>query len=74
MGATSVPGWPRLETGLTADCTGLAIDAESGLLQTRPAFGGNIMARSLPEPPPANGHGQAHVMPCPVAQPGRRVN
>ena len=32
-------------TGLTADCTGLEVDAESGcLLQTRPAFGGNIMA------------------------------
>jgi len=31
--------------GLTADCTGLSIDAETGnLLQTRPAFGGNIMA------------------------------
>ena len=35
----------HLETGLTADCTGLDIDAEKGvLLQTRPAFGGNIMA------------------------------
>ena len=35
----------KLNTGLTADCTGLAIDEESGnLLQTRPAFGGNIMA------------------------------
>jgi electron transfer flavoprotein alpha subunit len=34
-----------LETGLTADCTGLEIDKESGLLlQTRPTFGGNIMA------------------------------
>ncbi|MCD6416583.1 MAG: electron transfer flavoprotein subunit alpha [Planctomycetes bacterium] len=32
-------------TGLTADCTGLDIDAQTGnLLQTRPAFGGNIMA------------------------------
>lgn len=32
-------------TGLTADCTGLDIDPETGLLrQTRPAFGGNIMA------------------------------
>jgi electron transfer flavoprotein alpha subunit len=32
-------------TGLTADCTGLEIDPEAGhLLQTRPAFGGNIMA------------------------------
>ncbi len=34
-----------LKTGLTADCTQLAIDPDSGnLLQTRPAFGGNIMA------------------------------
>jgi len=34
-----------LYTGLTADCTGLTIDPEKGLLvQTRPAFGGNIMA------------------------------
>ncbi len=35
----------RLKTGLTADCTGLSIDPEEKiLLQTRPAFGGNIMA------------------------------
>jgi caffeyl-CoA reductase-Etf complex subunit CarE len=35
----------RFKTGLTADCTGLMIDAQDGcLLQTRPAFGGNIMA------------------------------
>lgn len=34
-----------LETGLTADCTGLDIDPETRLLlQTRPAYGGNIMA------------------------------
>ena len=34
-----------LHTGLTADCTMLDIDTESGHLhQTRPAFGGNIMA------------------------------
>ena len=34
-----------LHTGLTADCTGLDIDPETRLLrQTRPAFGGNIMA------------------------------
>jgi electron transfer flavoprotein alpha subunit len=34
-----------LRTGLTADCTGLEIDAETGLLlQTRPTFGGNVMA------------------------------
>lgn len=30
--------------GLTADCTELAIDEDGSLLQTRPAFGGNIMA------------------------------
>jgi electron transfer flavoprotein alpha subunit len=35
----------KVRAGLTADCTGLAIDDEEGLLlQTRPAFGGNIMA------------------------------
>jgi caffeyl-CoA reductase-Etf complex subunit CarE len=38
----------RLRTGLTADCTSLAIDVESkNLLQVRPAFGGNIMATIL---------------------------
>ena len=35
----------RLGTGLTADCTGLDIDIETGNVQwTRPAFGGNLMA------------------------------
>ncbi|MFC1911943.1 electron transfer flavoprotein subunit alpha/FixB family protein [Chloroflexota bacterium] len=35
----------RLETGLTADCTDLAVDTENRLLlQTCPTFGGNIMA------------------------------
>ncbi len=35
----------EVHTGLTADCTGLDIDPETKLLrQTRPAFGGNIMA------------------------------
>ena len=35
----------RLNTGLTADCTELDIDEDSGLLlMTRPTFGGNIMA------------------------------
>ena len=35
----------RVHTGLTADCTRLEIDPETkGLLMTRPAFGGNIMA------------------------------
>ncbi len=35
----------RIGAGLTADCTGLDIDANERLLvQTRPAFGGNLMA------------------------------
>jgi electron transfer flavoprotein alpha subunit len=34
----------RLGLGLTADCTDLTIDDEGQLIQTRPAFGGNIMA------------------------------
>ncbi|HIE43516.1 MAG TPA: electron transfer flavoprotein subunit alpha [Candidatus Omnitrophica bacterium] len=35
----------RLNAGLTADCTHLDVDSERRLLlQTRPAFGGNIMA------------------------------
>ena len=35
----------KLKTGLTADCTSLDIDLETRLLrQTRPAYGGNIMA------------------------------
>lgn len=38
----------RLGTGLTADCTVLEIDKETRLLkQTRPAWGGNIMATIL---------------------------
>lgn len=38
----------QIGTGLTADCTGLDIDNATGLLmQTRPAFGGNIMATIL---------------------------
>jgi electron transfer flavoprotein alpha subunit len=35
----------RARTGLTADCTGLAVEDDTrNLLMTRPAFGGNIMA------------------------------
>lgn len=38
----------RLKTGLTADCTALDIDEESGnVAWTRPAFGGNLMATIL---------------------------
>lgn len=38
----------RLKTGLTADCTSIALDEESGnVAWTRPAFGGNLMATIL---------------------------
>ena len=38
----------RLKTGLTADCTSLDIDEDSGdMAWTRPAFGGNLMATIL---------------------------
>jgi len=54
MGATSIGRSlaPRIatkiRTGLTADCTSLDIDPDTrNLLQTRPAFGGNIMATIL---------------------------
>ena len=53
MGATSIGRSlaPRistiLQTGLTADCTGLEIDDDGNLVQIRPAFGGNVMAKIL---------------------------
>ena len=37
----------RMQTGLTADCTMLDIDDAGLLVQTRPAFGGNLMATIL---------------------------
>ncbi|MCM8758527.1 MAG: electron transfer flavoprotein subunit alpha [Candidatus Omnitrophica bacterium] len=40
----------RLKTGLTADCTDLAIDPETKLLlQIRPTYGGNLMAKIICE-------------------------
>ncbi|HOM29025.1 MAG TPA: electron transfer flavoprotein subunit alpha/FixB family protein [Deltaproteobacteria bacterium] len=35
----------RLKTGLTADCVGLDIDENGLLVQTAPAFGGNLLTR-----------------------------
>ncbi|TAL31800.1 MAG: electron transfer flavoprotein subunit alpha [Spirochaetes bacterium] len=56
-----------LETGLTADCTDLTIDREHRLLeQTRPAFGGNIMATILNKMHrPQMASVRPHVMPMP---------
>jgi len=63
-----------LKTGLTADCTGLTIDKERRLLeQTRPAFGGNIMATILTETRrPQMASVRPHVMPKPDYQAGRK--
>ncbi|MFA6923279.1 MAG: FAD-binding protein [Bacteroidales bacterium] len=57
----------KLKTGLTADCTALAIDKKKRLLeQTRPAFGGNIMATILTEiKRPQMASVRPHVMPKP---------
>lgn len=78
-----------LHTGLTADCTGLDIDPENGLLlQTRPAFGGNIMATIICpnhrpqmatvryrvfEKPVADGHRQGQVIPIKAATGADRI-
>ena len=42
-------GWAaaRLQTGLTADCTALGVTPDGLLLQSRPAFGGNLTADIL---------------------------
>lgn len=63
-----------LETGLTADCTVLAIEGTRKLLlQTRPAFGGNIMATIIcPEKRPQMATVRPHVMKKPVRDESRR--
>ncbi len=63
----------ELQTGLTADCTGLSIDDRGYLLQTRPAFGGNIMATILTERTrPQMATVRPHVMPPPAKDPSRK--
>ncbi len=65
----------RLGTGLTADCTGLEIDNETGqLLQTRPAIGGNIMATiRTPEHRPQMATVRPKTFPVPEPSQGRRA-
>ncbi|MBN2378326.1 FAD-binding protein [candidate division WOR-3 bacterium] len=60
----------KVQAGLTADCTGLDIDTEKRLLrQTRPAFGGNIMATIVcPEHRPQMATVRPKVM-KPLAEP-----
>lgn len=63
----------RVHTGLTADCTSLAIEEESKLLlMTRPAFGGNIMATIVcKDYRPQMATVRPGVMPLPVREAGR---
>ncbi|MGI5869438.1 MAG: FAD-binding protein [Kiritimatiellia bacterium] len=65
-----------LDTGLTADCTGLAIDPATGNLhQTRPAFGGNIMATiETPNHRPQMCTVRPKVMKEAAATPGRTAD
>lgn len=65
----------NLGTGLTADCTGLEIDNETGqLLQTRPAIGGNIMATiRTPEHRPQMATVRPKTFPVPEPSQGRRA-
>jgi electron transfer flavoprotein alpha subunit len=61
-----------LKAGLTADCTGLSIDENRNLLQTRPAFGGNIMATIICDRTrPQMATVRPHVMPLPEYINGR---
>ncbi|GFO58100.1 electron transfer flavoprotein subunit alpha [Geomonas silvestris] len=60
----------ELATGLTADCTGLSIDDKGNLMQTRPAFGGNIMATIICDKfRPQMATVRPHVMPMPAFDP-----
>jgi electron transfer flavoprotein alpha subunit len=62
----------RVKTGLTADCTGLGIDEKRNLMQTRPAFGGNIMATIMCDRfRPQMATVRPHVMPMPERRPNR---
>ena len=61
-----------VKTGLTADCTGLGIDERGNLMQTRPAFGGNIMATIMCDKfRPQMATVRPHVMTLPEFRAGR---
>lgn len=60
-------------TGLTADCTGLDVDDKRNLMQTRPAFGGNIMATIICDRyRPQMATVRPHVMKMPEQQQGAK--
>jgi electron transfer flavoprotein alpha subunit len=64
----------RLDTGLTADCTKLEIDAEGNFLMTRPAFGGNLFATIIcPEHRPQMSTVRPGVMKARPFESGRKA-
>jgi electron transfer flavoprotein alpha subunit/NAD-dependent dihydropyrimidine dehydrogenase PreA subunit len=64
----------RLKLGLTADCTGLEIDETRQLVQTRPAFGGNIMASIItPYNRPQTSTVRPNVFPIPERDNNRQA-
>jgi electron transfer flavoprotein alpha subunit len=61
-----------LLTGLTADCTELAIDEERSLAATRPTFGGSLLCTILTlNYRPQMATVRPRVMPMPQREPGR---
>jgi electron transfer flavoprotein alpha subunit len=65
----------RMHLGLTADCTELGIDEHGQLVQTRPAFGGNIMATIIsPYTRPQTATVRPNVFAAAGADPARPVN
>ena len=63
----------KLETGLTADCTGLNITNEGCLLSTRPTFGGQLTADILCKTRPQMATVQENIFKI-VPQPKHNVN
>lgn len=75
LGRSLIPGVATiLETGLTADCTGLEIDPENRLLlQTRPAYGEQIMATIIcPHRRPQMATVRSNVLKKPAFNPNAR--
>jgi electron transfer flavoprotein alpha subunit len=66
----------RLGVGLTADCTELGIDGQTkDLLQTRPAWGGNLMATIYsPDTRPQMSTVRPGVMKAPPKEAGRKAS
>jgi electron transfer flavoprotein alpha subunit len=61
-----------LKTGLTADCTELAIDGEGSLAATRPTFGGSLLCTIMTlNFRPQMATVRPRVLAMPEAQPGR---